>query len=473
MNLPYYPLHDFGPLMKGMIIGGLGILHVFVAQFAIGGGMLMCYFQWLAQTGRNAHARRFLDSYFQFLILISFVVGVVTGVGMWFTAIQISPRTIGLMVEEFHWIWATEWTFFAVEIFTGYLFYRYGRRLPDQERMILLVLYSFAAWCSLFWINGILAWQLTPDGWPISGRVWDGFFNPSFWPSTLFRTVTAMATAALVACVVINLQKDMDLTTRTSLINRAAWFLAPLALMPLLGFWYLMTMPPDSRSYVLGGSTTMTMFFLLMVVTSGLIGLHAFIGLIWRKLYIDGITAALLCLLAFGATGFAEFVREGVRKPYTVRQTLYSNSITEREVEQLRKIGGVTNDPYPLQDAENYPNPQVRLGAQVYRFQCSVCHTVNGANGVMHLTQSWMTDQLRMNIAKLQHTRTCMPPFAGSAREVEALVQYINWFHADRPKEWPLSDHWREIPRIKRWLDEAGTAPSTGSGRASVLEKPE
>ena len=57
MEFPYYPLNDFGPAMKGMVIGGLGIFHVFLAQFAIGGGMLMCYFQWLSQTGREPAAR--------------------------------------------------------------------------------------------------------------------------------------------------------------------------------------------------------------------------------------------------------------------------------------------------------------------------------------------------------------------------------------------------------------------------------
>ena len=40
-----YPINDFGPVMKGMVIGGLGIVHVFLAQFAIGGGMLLAYFQ--------------------------------------------------------------------------------------------------------------------------------------------------------------------------------------------------------------------------------------------------------------------------------------------------------------------------------------------------------------------------------------------------------------------------------------------
>ena len=39
--IPFYPVNDFGPAMKGMVIGGLGIFHVFLAQFAIGGGMLI------------------------------------------------------------------------------------------------------------------------------------------------------------------------------------------------------------------------------------------------------------------------------------------------------------------------------------------------------------------------------------------------------------------------------------------------
>ena len=47
--LPYYPVNEFGPLMKGLVIGGVGILHVFLAQFAIGGGMLLYYFERVAQ----------------------------------------------------------------------------------------------------------------------------------------------------------------------------------------------------------------------------------------------------------------------------------------------------------------------------------------------------------------------------------------------------------------------------------------
>ena len=152
--MPYYPINDFGPVMKGMVIGGLGIFHVYLAQFAIGGGMLMTYFQWLGMSGRSEAARRFVDGLFKILVLVSFVTGALTGVAMWFTTIQISPRTIGVMVDEFHWVWATEWTFFCLEVAAGYAFYRYGCGLSDRARLGLLATYSFAAWMSLFGSTG-------------------------------------------------------------------------------------------------------------------------------------------------------------------------------------------------------------------------------------------------------------------------------------------------------------------------------
>ena len=471
--MPLYPVNDFGPVMKGMVIGGLGIVHVFLAQFAIGGGMLLCYFQWLAQNGRTPHARRFLDGYFKILVLVSFVAGALTGVGMWFVSIQVSPRTIGLMVDEFHWVWAIEWAFFALEIVAGYLFYRYGARLPDRARMRLLVCYAVAAWGSLFWINGILSWQLTPGGWLDGGGVWAGFFNASFWPSLLFRTSVAMTLAALAACVVINTMDDLDREARRRLINRCAHLLAPMATMPLLGLWYLAVIPDDSRSWILGGSIAMTLFLGMAAGASLLIGGYAGFGLLRQKLYINGATATLLLALALGATAAGEFVREGARKPYTVRQTLYANAIAPDEVARLRRTGAVADDPYPLRDSARYPSAHIALGAQVYRAQCSVCHTVSGANGLTHLAGSMTLDQLRMAIAKLQHTKAYMPPFAGTAAEVDALARWIGWELAQASGDAATaSAAWsamggadaETVARIQQWLDEAGTAPGTPYG---------
>ena len=454
-----FPVNDYGPVMPGLVLAAVAIVHVFLAQFAVGGGVLLCYFQWLAMTGRSVHARHFVEGYFKVLVLIGFVLGVLTGVGIWFTAIQVSPATIGAMVDNFHWMWATEWAFFCLEIVSGYCFYRYHNRLNDKAALTLLVIYSVAAWLSLFFINGILSWQLTPGRWLQTHRLADGFFNPSFWPSLLFRTVVSLTLAALTACVVINWMTRLDHDARLSLMNRAANLLIPMVLMPGLGLWFLAVMPADSRSWVLGGSPAMMLFLNIAIASSLAIGAYAILGLVLQHLYINGATALLLLLLAFGATAGGEFVREGSRKPYSIRHVLYSNAIKPDDVAELREVGCIRNDPYPLRDNDQYPGDQVRLGAKVYRRQCSVCHTLHGTNAVAELTGSWDGNQMRMNFAKLQHTKPFMPPFAGTPAELEALVQFINWSSRERPTEWPTDNDPATLAQIATWLEEAGTDP--------------
>ncbi|HEY1066492.1 MAG TPA: cytochrome c, partial [Pirellulales bacterium] len=460
-ELVYYPINDYDPAMKGMVVAAVAILHVFLAQFAIGGGALLCYFQWLAQTGREPLARRFTDGYFQVLVLASFVLGALTGVGIWFTVIQISPPTIGAMVKEFHWVWATEWTFFCLEVTAGYCFYRYKKVLNDRTRMTLLVIYTTAAWFSLFWINGILSWQLTPGEWIETRSMWAGFFNPGFWPTTLYRTVVCLTIASIVACILVNTMKDTTREEKQRLIHESAKLMFPMILMPLLGGWYLWTMPEDSRSWALGGSMTIMMFFNIAIGASALIGGYALIGLIRQRLYINGATATLLAVLAFGATAGGEFVREGVRKPYTVRKFMYSNSVRPEQVAKLREVGSTTNDPYPLKDPDRYPTKQLQLGAKVYRFQCSICHTIEGANALTDLAGSLTIDQARLNIAALQHTKPFMPPFCGTAEELEALVQLIAWSTAGSPPTWPETKDPKVIAQIQTWLDRAGVDRGT------------
>jgi cytochrome bd-type quinol oxidase subunit 1 len=466
--IPSYPVADFGPAMKGMVIGAVGILHVFLAQFAIGGGVLMLAFERTAQRATDpvlqAGSQRFVAGYFKTLVLVSFVLGALTGVAMWLTTIQVGARSIGLMVDEFHWIWATEWTCFALEVVAGYSFLRWGDRLDGKARLRLLGLYALASWASLFWINGILSWQLTPGAWLSGGGVWAGFFNPSFWPSLLFRTIVAVALAALVAILVIN-ALDLERDHKRVLVHRAARFMTPMAAMPLLALWYLAVVPADSRQWLLGGSIAMTMFVAIAAGASLLIGGYALVGILVKRLYVNAATAALLLALAFGATAAGEFVREGARKPYVVRGALYSTSITPAEVARLRADGVAAHDPWPIADAARYPTAQLRHGARVHRALCAVCHTMRGANALVHLAGTWTEDQLRHNVAELQRTKGFMPPFAGTADDVEAVVQLIRWEAAGAPAAWPETP---TAAAIQGWLDEVGTGDAEASQRAEA-----
>jgi mono/diheme cytochrome c family protein len=230
-----------------------------------------------------------------------------------------------------------------------------------------------------------------------------------------------------------------------------------MALMPLVGLWFLAVIPDDSRGWLLGGSVAMTMFLAIAVGASTLLGLYAVLGILLGRLWIQRATTALLLALAFAATAAGEFVREGVRKPFTIRNVLYSNAVRPDEVAARRAQGTVGADPYPLRGPLP-PTAQLVTGAKVFRMQCAVCHTTAGANGVLHLTATWTDEQLRLNLAQLQRTKAFMPPFAGSPAELEALVQWLLWQRAERPPAWAGSDDEALVARIGAWLDEAGVA---------------
>jgi hypothetical protein len=227
--------------------------------------------------------------------------------------------------------------------------------------------------------------------------------------------------------------------------------------LPALAVWYVAVIPEDSRSWLMGGSIAMTMFVGIAAGASVLIGGYALVALLIKRLYVNGATALLLLALAFGATAAGEFVREGARKPYTVRGMLYSTSIKPDEVAELRRAGVTASDPYPLRDAASYPTEQLRRGAKVERALCDACHTMRGGNGLVHLAATWTDVQMRLNIAKLQRTKGFMPPFAGNAQDVEAVVQLIKWDRAGKPTSWPVSQDPELLAEIGRWLDEAGT----------------
>ena len=67
-----------------------------------------------------------------------------------------------------------------------------------------------------------------------------------------------------------------------------------------------------------------------------------------------------------------------------------------------------------------------------------------------------------------------MPPFAGTAEEVEALVQFLVWNHAEHPDSQHMttaSDDFKDtLARIQAYLDEAGTEPAEAHVRSQALQ---
>ena len=428
MDLPRFPVFASDAMLPGLIIAAVAIVHVFLAQFAVGGGILVAFFEWRAEKRGHTLLRDFLHRFFTTLVLISFVLGAVTGVGIWLVASWVAPRSLLLLVREFHWIWAAEWCFFSLEVVCGYAYYVHGRTLGFKKRFFLVLGYAISAWMSLFWVNGILSFQLTPGGWtPEDPQVWSAFFNPTFWPSLVGRTVASMSLAAIGATLVAQFVRGYDENDQREVVRNAAVLLVPLVLMPIMAIWFLAVVPDESRRYVTGASVPMTMFFAMAALFSVLIAGTALFTLLKRRPLFHLPGTALLAVMAFCATTATEFVREGIRKPYVISNVLYSNAIAVDEVRRLQRRGIESLDPWPLRDADRYPTRKIRNGRMVYRELCASCHTPAAMNGLAHLTAAWDRDMLESNIQKLHRLKTFMPPFAGDRDDLRNLVAYLVW----------------------------------------------
>jgi len=420
-----YPIWEVPRLGGGMTIGLIATIHVLVAHFSVGAGFLLAIGETAGRKKQNPILLDFLKRFSKALILVGFVFGAITGVAIWFSISLASTRATSALIHTFVWFWATEWVFFLVEIVAGYAYYSTWDKVSEKTHLTLGWIYAIAAWMSLFWISGILAFMMTPGDWLETRNVWDGFLNPTFFPTVGLRTISSLAFAGLYAILIANLTGNWTREERTRLINFGAWFLAPLVLMLPFAAWYFVEMPPMARHFVQGGAAAMTLFFLFGIAASTLVGIYAYWGLIRYQRYVNLETSCLLLAIAIIATVSMEFVREGTRKPFVIYGYLYSNGLTVPEAGIVNSKGVVASAPWQvLSEGGSIDTPE-KIGRLMYKVQCSQCHVQGGFNDLIPLIQYWGKDLLAFNLDRIHELKAFMPPLAGTPDERKALVDYL------------------------------------------------
>lgn len=429
----YYPFFDVPKIGGGMLIAVVAILHVVVAHFAVGAGIFTAIAETLARRRNDALLLRFLRDNSRFLILLAFVFGAVSGVGIWFTIALVSPRATSNLIHCFVWGWAIEWVFFAIEIVAGYCYYYTWSTLSPGRHLAIGWIYAVAAFASLFVINGIITFMLTTGRFfeersagNYDAAFWAGFFNETFWPSLVLRTLSCLALAGIFVCIVVNLSRRYTREERTRIINYGAYCLAPFALMAPVSIWYFNNVPEASRRMAGGGAIAMTLFLAFGVACSVMIGAYAYFALIRKKRYVSLETSLLLAAMALVTTGAMEFVREGIRKPYVIQGHLWSNGIVDdpAEYQPLMRAGILSSIPWIVEPRVADAADSKSRGEWVFRAQCIQCHTIDGVNGIQHLVR-YNRDVIRNDIEYLHVRKPFMPPFVGTEREKDDLAEYL------------------------------------------------
>lgn len=193
----HYPFWYVAGLTSPMLIALVAVLHVFVSQYAVGGGFILAAETRYAYRTNNTRLLDYLHDHTWFFILITVVYGAITGVGIWWTIGLASPLATEALIHIFLFGWAIEWVTFVIEIVAAFIFFYYWGRLEARAHQAMGWLYAGAAWISLVIITGITAFMLHSGGWPAQGGFWRAFLNPQTLPQILARTGGSLLLAAL------------------------------------------------------------------------------------------------------------------------------------------------------------------------------------------------------------------------------------------------------------------------------------
>ncbi|MBI2001165.1 MAG: cytochrome ubiquinol oxidase subunit I [candidate division NC10 bacterium] len=418
-----YPIWDLPILGGGVLIGTIAILHVFVSHFAIGGGLFLVLTERKAYRDNDADLLAYLRTHSTFFVLVVLVFGAVSGVGIWWSIGLVSPAATSTLIHVFVWVWAMEWVAFFTEIAAAFVYYYGWDRLSRPTHLAVGWIYFGAAWLSLFQINGILTFMLTPGQWLQSRSLVDAFFNPTMWPSAVIRTAVAVALAGLYALVTASVNPSADLRQRLTRYA-AKWLLLGAAVIPVGGLWYIASLPPLAREISMGGAPAVTIFAGLTILFSALlVGLIFVSGYLYPRSFNIGL-ALIAVVIGLMTTGVTEWVREAVRKPYIIYGYMWSNSIRVADEWTLQESGLLPRAKWAaVSDAS--VGSQLRAGEEVFRVACQSCHTVHGYNGIRVMVKGWPRALIRYSLDHLDELKGFMPPFIGSNAEREALTDWL------------------------------------------------
>jgi cytochrome bd-type quinol oxidase subunit 1 len=446
MNYPvwYVPL-----IGSGWVIGIIAITHVYISHFAVGGGLFLAMTEHKALRENRRDWLERLKGYSKFFMVLTAVAGAMTGVAIWFAIGLASPEGTSTLIHNFVFGWAMEWVVFIVELTLAAAYYYTWDRIPAKLHLKIAYLYAGMSFMTLVIINGILTFMLTPGaGWmSVAGTgneasmFFDAFFNPTYWPSLILRSLVCISLGGIYALVFFSrLDGEKEGSTKQSMIRWASqWVIPAYLLMPLFFGWYLWMVPSAQRELLSFGISTIgegaftqvtRMALITVLISSTVAAVIYFLAYLNPKEFKLGYALAIF-FLGFMAMGSTESAREMLRKPYVIGGFMYSNGIRKYQIAGFNKDGFLTRSIWAPPAVNGNPPDILKMGHRMFLGQCLPCHTLGGYRSMIGLLKG-RDEKAIGNILQMLHDpgetspyRKFMPVLSGTPEEIDALRNYL------------------------------------------------
>jgi cytochrome bd-type quinol oxidase subunit 1 len=422
--LLHYPVWELDVFGGGFLIALIATVHVYVAHFAVGGGLFLVLTE---MKGWRENSQPILDytrKHCRFFMLLTMVFGSVTGVGIWFVISLLSPSTTSILIHTFVFAWATEWVFFVGEIVTLFVYYYTFGKMQKKQHLTVGWLYFVFAWLSLFVVNGIVAFMLTPGNWLETQNFWEGFFNPTFLSSLFFRTCMAFMLAGLFGFLTsVSIKED---EFRESMIRYCRWWLLiPFFFLIEAAYLYAASLPEPQRMMIFSRSPEILPFLKAFLWISPIIFLGSIFMSFRAPVKVKKVLAYMLVVIGLLYMGSFEWIREAGRRPYLIYGYAYSNSALAKDLKTIEKQGLLTSARWAKNREINQSN-QTAAGKEIFNLLCASCHSVGGpVNDILPLAKNFSVFAMDSLLDGMGKINDYMPPFIGTVAEREALAVYI------------------------------------------------
>lgn len=381
-----FPLFYFPEYGSAWMMGVTGTIHILASHTSVGAAMLFAFLAYKAYKEDRVDLYPYMKKYGMFLLIFSYVIGSITGPGIWYTATAASPRGISALIHNFVWVWATEWVFFVYEVIGVFVLVYFLGKIDRKTHLKLTYTFAIASVGTLALIIGIISFMMWPGtaAFYETGSASDAFFGINTFPHMFLRIGFMIMMSGVIGLVISSAMKrenpelSAELTRKMGYVSIIGGFVTLFFFM-----WYMGTLPDNAHAVfgiekdaIIKNRIWLTLIFSLYFVAA----------IVRPKLISTPLASAMIFVILIGGLWSGEKLRESMRKPYVAGQYIYSNQLISRDVAGknikselpiIARDGLLKSTPWIPENLKVITDEnRMEAGELLVKMSCSNCHSL-------------------------------------------------------------------------------------------------
>jgi mono/diheme cytochrome c family protein len=401
--------------------------------------MLFAFLAHKAYKENRADYYPYMKKYGMFLLIFSYVIGSITGPGIWYTATAASPRGISALIHNFVWVWATEWVFFVYEVIGVFVLVYFIDKIDRKTHLKLTYTFALASVGTLALIIGIISFMMWPgtDAYYTTGSASDAFFGINTFPHMFLRIGFMIMLSGVIGLLISSSMRKENAELSDELSKKMGYISIFGGFITLFFFiWYMGTLPDNahavfafSKDAIIQNRIVLTLAFFLYFALA-----------IYKPKFIHPLLAiAMIFVILIGGLWSGEKLRESMRKPYVAGQYMYSNQIISRDVPGkgikselpiIAEKGLLALNPFVPKNLKVITEDnKLQAGKLLAKLSCSSCHSLD-KTGVYRPMRDRLTGMDKESIKAILYAigdggMSYMPTLKLPEAEYDAIAEYF------------------------------------------------